>query len=322
MNKEMLERRIVFANDASLGGVSPDRREPQWTFDSLIRRFMESSKFNKYSPNTQASYKFDYTDFGQFLRANDPTSLDSVTPDVVAKYFKRLGEERSQATIKRRVASLRVLFSWVSDLDPNAAEFLRKIPSPKVDETKNELRPLSRDQVDKLYQAASGNTRDQAILAIALSTGANVSEILDMDSKDIENVDEQRVGVHVGQKNKRRTIVLPSYESDLVRKHLEQERGNAGPIFVNHPYDNRKSARLSRQGFWSRLKGYGSEIELPDLSPRMLRDTFVVNTTGGKPELTNRLGITNQHADKLFKRRERTSTSGKSGVIYERPPVA
>lgn len=174
------------------------------------------------SPHTLRAYRFDLEDFTKSLGARTPVS--SISRDSIRDYTRVLLEERglSASTVKRRVATLKVMFRWLE-----REELLEANPFHRLDLSIRLPRRLPRSltpvEMRLLIRAAEAGIRsaDAAgryaavrlhfIVVALFTTGLRVSELVSARVIDV-SVREAAIQVR-GKGNRERTVYLPGRQA-------------------------------------------------------------------------------------------------------------
>lgn len=185
------------------------------------------------------------------------------TLSAVRGFFKHLVREELLAT------------SPVRDLRPGR----RSRPMPKF---------LSVDEVVTLLGAAAGEdvlaSRDSAMLELIYGCGLRVTETVELTASGL-HLDQGYLTV-VGKGSKERAVPIGSKATAALRRYLARDRalldptGRARALFLG-----RRGRRLTRQGFWKRLRTLAARAGLPTLSPHVLRHSFATHLVEGGADL-------------------------------------
>lgn len=195
----------------------------------FLNSFLDySSTILNKSPNTTKEYNYDLANFLKYIKysfklANTDNikeiSIQDMSIDTVKKIklediheflsYLKMTYHSKPATLARKVASIRVFFNYLfrkAKLIPeNPAQFLE---TPKLD--KRLPKYLSLDDSKKLLTTTSedsrNNKRDYAIITLFLNCGMRLSELVNINIKDID-FNECKLNV-IGKGNKERTIYL------------------------------------------------------------------------------------------------------------------
>lgn len=114
-------------------------------------------------------------------------------------------------------------------------------------------------------------SRDEAIFELFYSTGMRLSELVNLDVKDVDPFTETARVLGKGSKERICPVGHPALEA--VSRYRAKARVNAGPLFVS-----KSRGRLSARSVWLAMKKYLAEAGLPaDLSPHKLRHSFATH---------------------------------------------
>ncbi len=230
------------------------------------------------SLNTEVSYQRDLTKMAAFLEMRDITAAADVREFDLLGYVDYMEKENfASSTISRSVASMRAFFQYLFSrrrIQQSPAENLK---SPKVEKRLPEI--LSIQEVDNLLKQPDLNTpkgiRDKAMLELLYATGMRVSELIHLETDDVNLT----FGYVVCQENKERIIPIGNVSKDALAVYLEKGRS----VFVKDSsekslFTNCSGKAMSRQGFWKMLKGYADEAGISrDITPHTLRHSFAVH---------------------------------------------
>lgn len=244
---------------------------------SLFKEYLINQKSN--SVNTRDSYLRDVLFFLEYLERNNivsPVLADqSVLEDFVA-FLHTL--KRSATTISRNIASIRCFYKFLifrGEMDSNPAKAV------KLEKAQKRLpQVLNGEEIDLLLSQPrvtdAKGCRDKAMLEILYATGIRVSELINLDVKDIN----LRAGILYCHGNKG-TRSIPVYPSAIVSvsdyiyrmRDLITDSESGDALFVNL-----NGTRLTRQGFWKIVKSYAMEAGITkEITPHTLRHSFAMH---------------------------------------------
>ena len=244
---------------------------------SLFEAYLTNQKAN--SANTIESYLRDVTFFLEYLTKNGIESPVSVDEKVLELYIEYMtGLNRSVTTISRNIASIRCFYKFLifrGETDTNPAKGI------KLDRPEKKLpQVLTGQEIDLLLSQPrvtdTKGCRDKAMLELLYATGIRVSELINLDVKDIN----LRTGVLYcrGSKGVRSIPVYPAAivaVSDYLYRirELLVDPSSSDALFVNM-----NGSRLTRQGFWKIIKSYASEAGITaEITPHTLRHSFAMH---------------------------------------------
>jgi integrase/recombinase XerC len=249
--------------------------------DALLEKFRRHLDDERnLSPHTVRNYMSDLAAFARFLARFAPDyEPRHVDPALVRSFFTSLYTgRRAQATIARKIASLRAFFEFL-----RARGLVERNPVRSMRDPRGRTLPrwLGRAEVRRLIEAPSGDrlaaVRDRAILEVLYSTGMRVSELVGLDR---DRLDLRGGVVKVrGKGRKERLTILGDPARDALRAYLEHpERRPARdlldaagePVFLNL-----RGGRLTTRSVARIVDGYVKQAALSaGVSPHTLRHTF------------------------------------------------
>lgn len=228
--------------------------------------------------NTLSSYLRDVRQFSAWAGEGD-LSLTQINQEDIRRYAGHLEKKgKSNATVVRSVASLKSFYTFMT-----AAHFIRSNPAKGFTPSRTERKLpsiLTNREVDLfLEQPDIGDTkgcRDKAMLELLYATGIRVSELIALDTQD---VNLSACFLRCRGKNKERVVplykaavrALAAYVNEIRPQLLDDP--NEVALFVNMNGD-----RMSRQGFWKIVKCYQEKAGIhKEITPHTLRHSFAAH---------------------------------------------
>ena len=216
---------------------------------------------------------------GNVLRLRNADILDASQLNI-AGYLAYIQEQgKSSATASRTLASLKNFYAYAV-----SSGFLESSPVSSelhVDRGERKLpRILSGQEVELLLSQPSGTDfkgiRDKAMLEVMYATGIRVSELIDLNTDDVN----LELGfIKCNSARKIRSIPLYPAALRALSVYIKEVR----LLMVADPLEkalfvNIGGARMSRQGFWKILKFYQSKAGIEkEITPHTLRHSFAVH---------------------------------------------
>lgn len=270
----------------------------------LIQQFLDYLRFERhFSPYTARCYGADLRQFAGFLAGqmesaaagNGDTAVPGLTqrvieadPLLIRRFLTYLDDfQYSPATMARKIATLRSFYKYLARQGLVANNPMMLIRTPK--QTKRLPKAISVEQIEKLLSAPDDqNTlgaRDRAILETLYSTGVRVSELVDLDRGELDEIGEALT--IRGKGKKERIVPLGSHALRAINHYLATldgdgrfakvreafEAGQPTPLFIN-----KSGGRLSSRSVRRKLDKYLIEAGLdPDISPHTLRHSFATH---------------------------------------------
>ena len=260
-----------------------------------IRSFLNYLTVEKgFSGNTTAAYQNDLYQLVDFV--GEEAAKRGITPswagfnrDGMMSYLLNLKERNyAAATAARKMAAARSFFSFMVAEGIIKTDPTENISSPGVG--KALPKPISISQVRSLLeQPAKLSTaearRDKAMLELLYASGMRISELVSLNLGDVD-VDGGYVRCF-GKGNKERIIPIYEQAARVVNEYAEEVR----PKLVRNKSEqalflNPRGERLTRQGFWQKLKEYARTANLDTkISPHTLRHSFATHMLSGGADL-------------------------------------
>ena len=251
------------------------------------------------SAHTLNAYR---SDLGQFLEyagnsrtanliesRSEHSDEHGLKSGLVAGYLEDLSDRGYTASTRaRKIAALKSLFKFMKAegvIDENPVDAIR---SPRIG--RSLPKALAVEQITELLDEVakdktSAGVRDSAMLELMYAGGFRVSELVGLDIRDVD-LDEMTVRC-TGKGAKERLVPIHPDAIDIIRHYIRHVRGglennkSGAALFLNQ-----RGARLTRQGFWLRLKESARRTGIEEtLTPHTLRHTFATHLLHGGASL-------------------------------------
>jgi integrase/recombinase XerD len=242
--------------------------------------------------NTLAAYRRDLKKFLIFAEEQELNPL-SISQEMVTDFIAWLRGLNStnkleESSISRVVVVLRN-YSKFYARENMVLDQLANFAPPKI--PKRLPKALSITQISNLISAISKpdatGLRNAALVELLYATGARVSEIVNLDVSDIEQVAETLSVRIVGKGKKERVVPIGKYAREALDNYLVKARPNwvreksNGALFLNS-----SGGRLSRQSAWTLISMAAKEIGIAgDISPHSLRHSFATHLLDGGADI-------------------------------------
>lgn len=256
---------------------------------SAIDKYLRYLKIERNaSPHTITSYKNDLSQFLEFAEAyfgweDEHRDLKSIERLTIRLWLGELTEAKlAKSTIARKVAALRSFFKYAFKrgfIDKNPAHLLivpkKDKPLPKT---------ATPEDLGRMMELAEGNSarsmQDRAILELFYSTGIRLSELVGLNTDDV-NQELRQVKV-LGKGSKQRIVPIGNQSLRALKKHLNNRDSLFGP---RTDADARKALFLASGGqrIYPRavqrlVKDYLMQAsEVTQKSPHVLRHSFATH---------------------------------------------
>ncbi len=244
---------------------------------SLYEAYLLNVK--KASANTVASYIRDLKQYDKYVKENLGSSVEQVSPEQATVYFAWLTNQgKSNATVTRGLASIKGFYSYLVASGAMETNPAKLIHLAKVEKKLPQI--LSGREVELLLAQPKCTDpkgfRDKAMLELLYATGIRVSELISLNTEDV-NLLAGFIRCESGGKSR----MIPLYPEAVkaIQTYMVQIRPSmiADPtetaLFVNLSGD-----RMSRQGFWKIIKHYQQSANIQkDITPHTLRHSFAAH---------------------------------------------
>ncbi len=228
------------------------------------------------SGNTIIGYNADIREFNGFIDRNK-ISIKKANHQHVREYLAFLLEKGyKKNTIARKLASLRSFFKYLVKEKVVGKNPLVHVFTPKQEERIPVF--LELEEVVELLEIPDRSTlmglRDAAALEVLYSCGIRVSELVNMD---VRNVDFLGRGIKVmGKGEKERLVPIGEKALNCLERYLEKRRETQGEkhaLFLNY-----KAARISTRSISRLLSRYIKLLSIRKrVTPHTLRHTFATH---------------------------------------------
>ena len=230
-----------------------------------IKAFLDYLKFEKgNSDNTIKSYNIDLKNFFDYLEKN----IKEVSTEDIYEYIEYLKGKYVYNTVIRKVSCIKSLFKFCY-----MEKLIDKDPSNKIKNLNKEKRlpeNLTLEEIKKIinsFDHTPENRRNQMICKMLIATGARISEILNLEIKNVENTDFEFVKVF-GKGSKYRYIpIYPELENELkeyINVYRSQLKSSVGS-FLLFP-------GIRRENFWKVLNKHALNVGIEKkIHPHLFR---------------------------------------------------
>lgn len=258
------------------------------TITDAITEFIKHCKFEKnLSQKTIKAYSTDLSQLTKFLsEKNYSVEITEITKTELREFLEAISSLKPKS-IKRKVATIKVLFNYLEFEDRILVNPLRKMRI-KIRESKNLPRVMSMREINKIFKSAYKNIplandlntfsfremlRNIVVIELLFSTGARVSEIANLKDENINTV-TGAITLH-GKGSKERIIQVCNQEALKMLKEyrslfLNQIENSEGFFLIN-----RIGKKLSDQSIRTIVKKFSVTANIQKhITPHVFRHSF------------------------------------------------
>ena len=212
-----------------------------------IREFLDFLKYEKGSSKSTADgYNRDLVQFFLFVEKN----YDEIEERNVFEYIEYINEKLKRNSVSRKVSAIKTFYKFCY-----LNKAVKKDPAGMVKSLKREHRSpeiLTLEEMKKIIDncpSTPEGMQNMLIIKFLIATGARISEILNLEIKDLENKEYEFIKV-LGKDSKYR--IVPIYDN------LENEIKNYLDVYRSKLKNAKKSFKIfpntRREKFWKDLK--------------------------------------------------------------------
>ncbi len=247
-----------------------------------------------FSGNTVEAYRNDLCQLADFFESGaakqgKAASWAGFGREEMLGYLLNLKERNyAPTTQSRKVAATRSFFAFMANEGRIRDNPTENIQSPAVG--KSLPRPISISEVRRLLEQPAGSSkleakRDRAMLQLLYASGMRVGELISLNVGDVDSAEGYVRCFGKGHKER----LIPIHRQAALS--VEEYQAETRPKLVNNQEEealflNRRGERLTRQGFWQKIKEYTRDAKLDvEVTPHTLRHSFATHMLNGGADL-------------------------------------
>ncbi len=266
----------------------------------LFRQYLTVEK--GLSLNTVNSYLDDLKRF--FMYFKDKKEVSELSPyDLNSFVNYELNSGLRVPTALRRLSSIRSFYSFLKKEGYYEEELPEVDPPKKPKELPN---CLSIEEVESLLEAPNmkspSGIRDKAMLELMYASGLRVSELLNLEKRNV-NLNKGIITIF-GKGAKERKVPMGDFALEYIVKYLNEVRDLFHGRDSKYLFLNRQGKPLSRVYFFKQIRKYAESVGIEtQISPHTLRHCFATHMLEGGAELRavqEMLGHTNIATTQIY----------------------
>jgi site-specific recombinase XerD len=240
-----------------------------------IDQFLEELKRQQLSAYTIENYASDLRVFSRFFQGSTGEEFQAarITPTDIRDFKSHLVavEQRSPATVNRRIYALRKFFHWAI-----ASGLAREDPTAVVkgvQSTPLAPRSLPKKDIARLLREAERdeNKRNLAILQVLRHTGIRIGELAALRLSDVETSERKgRVIIRSGKGSRHRVVPLNADARKAINDYLDVRP----KVSDDHLFISQRGQGLKEQAVELIVGKYAQAAGLDNVTPHQLRHSF------------------------------------------------
>ena len=259
------------------------------SLNNQIKEYLSHLKVERQlSVNTLTAYSKDLEIYKDFLHLLSITDIREITEDATHQFQKSISDGNySRTSILRMLASVRGLHKFAlrekwTQINATSGFVSQKVPVrlPKALSVKETL-----DLVDALKSSVEPlDMRDYALVEFLYSTGARVSEAVNLNLNDL---DLENGSVRLfGKGSKTRVVPVGSHAIAALEKYLTRARPTLLKKTSNLVFLNKQGNALSRNSAFNAVRNSAEKGKIKTtVSPHTLRHCFATHLLEGGADL-------------------------------------
>ena len=236
------------------------------------------------SKNTLSAYRNDLSKFFTHLEKSGVDPVLASSKEVEA-FSQELLNSHTATSRARALASLRGFYKHLVLEGKRSDDPTKPVRSPKL--PLRLPKALTQEQVLQLIENSGPapddessdflRLRNRAILELMYSTGARVSEIVNLDLDEVDDSGLMRVR---GKGSKERLVPVGSFAKAALDAYLVRSRPSLAKGLSRALFLNQLGGRLSRQSIWEIIQRSAQGMNV-EVSPHSLRHSFATHLLEG-----------------------------------------
>lgn len=267
-------------------------------------------KVINYSPNTVSSYKRDINSFINFCKKIEVDNVSNIDEKIIREFVSHLHRNSiSPKSIKRFLSSLRGFFNFLLKKKIIKKNFAEGVRSPKADKNLPEilqhsdinLLANSETKNDSYYKNKDLLARDTAIFELFYSSGLRLSELAEIQLKDI-NFNESLLRI-TGKGNKTRVVPIGTKAISAVNLWIKIRKKYINEV-CDFLFTSLKGSKMSPRNIQLRMnilaKASGVEQRLYPHKLRHTVATHLLESSGNIRAVQEFLGHENISTTQIY----------------------
>lgn len=187
-----------------------------------------------YSGHTVINYKVDLKEFDAFLQAQGGRDIKEIDYFFLRKFLSFLNEKKlSKRSLSRKISTLKSFFKFLVKEDEVSLNPASSLIYPKLDKPLPNF--LTEEDIKRVFDAQTGgqlmDLRDKAIAEFLYSTGARVSEMVDLKINDLDMI--SGIAKVMGKGRKERLLPIGEPAIKAIKNYLDMRTDKNQAFLIN-----------------------------------------------------------------------------------------
>lgn len=247
--------------------------------EGIIDAFLKNLQLQNYSPKTIEGYRIDLKQFLAFLKkTNSPIYL--VDRTVSREFIYHLEAKKfGRRSISRKISTLRAFYNYLSKEGKVKGNPFKLISTPKLPKRLPNF--LTEDEANKILSLFINDSplslRDRAILELLYSSGVRVSEVVNINTNDLD-LNDGEIAI-LGKGNKERIVLIGSFAISSLKKYIQDGRLKLLKDKENKAlFLNKFGGRVTRRSIERMIKKVCHKLEIKKkITPHTFRHSFATH---------------------------------------------
>lgn len=248
--------------------------------ETIIDEFCNYRREKKQvSENTLLAYRSDLQRLVSYMRENGIPSFAQVT-ETQLNSFILLTERRGlkAASVVRLVSSIHTFFDYLAKRGYIKEDPAERLKAPKAEQAVQEI--ISVEELERLFEmpdlSGPKGQRDRAMLEVLYATGIRLNSLLKLTMSQLQL--QYRL-LCIREQGEERVLPLGKTACERLDAYLKDARPvlavpDSDPELV---FYNKAGGMMTRQGFFKRITMYAEKAGLPNITPRVLRNSMITH---------------------------------------------
>ncbi len=233
----------------------------------MLEDYLMELELRGHSKNTIRNYGYSLSNFFDYTNRKP----ELVTESDIKRYMIHLKNEKNATnrTVHRHLNALRSFFRYKDN------DIADKIMLPKLSKPLPKF--LTKEEISILLEKPP-KLRDKCIIRLLYSTGLRVSELVNLNKKDVKS---DSIHVVSGKGSKDRIVFVDSKTREMLFKYLLERKDTKDALFLSN-HEKRISPRTIQ---WL-IKKYSEDSGIDKIvTPHVLRHSFATHMLEGDADI-------------------------------------